>query len=299
VLVTTWFARRRSTALSVATTGLSLGGVVVTPACAALIEDHGLPAVAPWLALVYVVAILPVTTVLVRRSPADRGLRPDGDEGGEPDQPGAAPGPGEPAPAGGMTRAEALHTREFHVVTTVHSLAMVAQVGALAHVLNLVASRLDARQAAAAVSVVAVSSMLGRLAGGVLLLRMGTRPFAVGMLVVQGAALLALGLADRVEVVMPAAALFGATVGNILMSHPLLLSDAFGSTDYARVYSTSNLVATVGIASGPALLGVVYDATGGYAVPFALAFAASVASAGLLLVTRGRAARLPTREASG
>lgn len=282
-LVTSWFARRRSTALSVATTGLSLGGVVITPLCAALIEDHGLPAVAPWMGLAYVLGVLPVTALLVRSSPAARGLRPDGDP------PGAAAGP-QAGP--GVLRGEALRTREFRVVTTAHMLAMVAQVGALAHVLNLVAGRLDAAQAAAAVSVIAVSSMLGRLAGGVVLLHLGTRPFAAAMLTVQGVALLVLGLGGRAEVLLPAAALFGATVGNVLMAHPLLLSQAFGVRDYARIFSTSNLVATLGIASGPALLGVVHDGTGGYAVPFALAFAASVAAAVLLATTRHEPGRV-------
>ncbi len=281
-LVTAWFARRRATALSVATTGLSLGGVLVTPFCAALIEDHGLPAVTPWLGVAYVAGVLPVTALLVRASPASLGLRPDGDDE---DVLG-------PAVAGGATRAEAVRSREFRVVTVVHLLAMVAQVGALAHVLNLVAGRLDAGQAAAAVSVIAVSSMLGRLAGGVVLLHLGTRPFAAAMLVVQGLALVVLGLGERVEVLLPAAAVFGSTVGNVLMAHPLLLSQAFGVRDYARIFSTSNLVATLGIASGPAVLGVAYDVTGGYAVPFALASVASVAAAGLLVATRGGAGRL-------
>jgi predicted MFS family arabinose efflux permease len=288
-LVTSWFARRRSTALSVATTGLSLGGVLITPLCAALIEDHGLEAVTPWLGVAYVLGVLPITALLVRSRPAARGLQPDGDPAA------ADTGPRE---ADGLLRAEALRTREFRVVTLVHLLAMVAQVGALAHVLNLVAGRLDAGQAAAAVSVIAVSSMLGRLAGGVVLLHVGTRPFAAGMLVVQGVALLVLGLGDRAEVLLPAAALFGATVGNVLLAHPLLLSQAFGVRDYARIFSTSNLIATLGIASGPAVLGILYDGTGGYAVPFGLAFAASVAAAALLLATRGDAARLAAAEAS-
>ena len=47
-LVARWFSRRRSVALSVASTGLSAGGVVVTPLVAVLIERHGLSSVAPY-----------------------------------------------------------------------------------------------------------------------------------------------------------------------------------------------------------------------------------------------------------
>ena len=284
-LVTAWFARRRSTALSVATTGLSLGGVVITPVCAALIADRGLAAVAPWLGLAYLVGVLPVTALLVRARPADLGLHPDGDPA---PLPGAATGPA------GLLRAEAVRTRDFRVITLVHLLAMAAQVGALAHVFTLVAGRLDAVQAGAAVSVIAVSSMLGRLAGGVVLLHVGTRPFAAGLLVLQGGALLALGLGERGDVLLPAAAVFGATVGNVLMAHPLLLSEAFGVRDYARIFSSSNLLATAGTATGPALLGVLRDATGSYAVSFGAAFAVSLAAAAVLLTLARPAAGGPT-----
>jgi MFS family permease len=73
-LVTRWFARRRSVALSVASTGLSAGGVLLTPAIAALVRDHGLAAVTPWLALLFVVGVVPVTALLLHPSP--QGARP-------------------------------------------------------------------------------------------------------------------------------------------------------------------------------------------------------------------------------
>ena len=40
-VVTRWFHRRRSLALSVASTGLSVGGIVITPFVKTAIEDHG------------------------------------------------------------------------------------------------------------------------------------------------------------------------------------------------------------------------------------------------------------------
>ena len=40
-VVTRWFHRRRSVALSVASTGLSVGGIVLTPVAKALLDDRG------------------------------------------------------------------------------------------------------------------------------------------------------------------------------------------------------------------------------------------------------------------
>jgi MFS family permease len=48
-------------------------------------------------------------------------------------------------------------------------------------------------------------------------------------------------------------------VGNLLMLQPLLLAEAFGVREYAKVYSSSQLVTTLGVAGGPILLGYLDD----------------------------------------
>ena len=62
--------------------------------------------------------------------------------------------------------------------------------------------------------------------------------------------------------------LFGVTMGNSLMMHPLLLAERFGTRDYGRIYSTSQLVTVMGVAGCPPLIGLLYEASGGYALPF-------------------------------
>ena len=57
-------------------------------------------------------------------------------------------------------------------------------------------------------------------------------------------------------------------MGNSLMMHPLLLAERFGTRDYGRIYSTSQLVTVVGVAGCPPLIGLLYEASGGYTVPF-------------------------------
>ena len=72
------------------------------------------------------------------------------------------------------------------------------------------------------------------------------------------------------------AAFFGITIGNLLMLQPLLIAEAFGVRDYARIYSRSQFVSTLGVAFGPLLLGVVHDAVDGYSFPYTLAAMMSV-----------------------
>lgn len=272
-LVARWFARRRSVALSIASTGLSAGGVVVTPLVATLIDRHGLSTVTPYLALALVVGVVPVTALLLRPSPEAMGLLPDGDP---------APPPGSPAAYRGALAGEALRTRFFACVTAGHLLAMLAQVGGIAHLYNLVADRTDAAFAATVGAVLAVSSLVGRLVGGWVASRTSMRGLALGLMVAQAAALLLLAVVEGRAGLLLTTIGFGLTVGNLLMLHPLLLAERFGVRDYARIYSRSALLATAGIASGPAFIGVLRDAVDGYGIAFAVAAAASLLAAVVL-----------------
>lgn len=269
-LVARWFARRRSIALSVASTGLSAGGVLVTPLVATLIDSRGLATVTPYLALALVLGVVPVTALLLRPSPEALGLLPDGDP---------APPAGSPVPYGGALVAEALRTRFFACVTAGHLLAMLAQVGGIAHLYNLVADRTDAGFAATVTAVLAVSSLVGRLAGGAIAGRLSMRGLALWLMGGQAVALLLLAVTDSRTGLLLTTVGFGLTVGNLLMLHPLLLAERFGVQDYARIYSRSALLATAGIATGPAFIGLLRDALDGYGVAFAVAAGASLLAA--------------------
>ena len=167
-------------------------------------------------------------------------------------------------------------------MTVGHLLAMLAQVGGIAHLYNLVADRTDAAFAATVTAVLAISSLVGRLAGGAIATRTSMRGLALWLMVGQAVALLLLAGTESRAGLMLTTVGFGLTVGNLLMLHPLLLAERFGVRDYARIYSRSALFATAGIASGPAFIGLLRDAVDGYGIAFAVAAAASVLAAAVL-----------------
>ena len=254
-LVARWFARRRPVALSVASTGLSIGGIVFAPLSAWLIRTEGLAVAGHWLALLFFIGVVPAALFVLRPSPASMGLRIDGD-------PPLAAGETE-GPPDGVAIAEAIRSRFFIGVTIAYVFAMMAQVGALSHQFRLVSLRGDEALAALAVSVLAASSIAGRLAGGVALARVPMRQFTLGFMALQAAGLAAFALASGPAALIAASVLFGVTVGNILMLQPLLLGEAFGLRDYGRIFALSQAFGTLGVAAGPALVGLVYEAAGG------------------------------------
>jgi MFS family permease len=272
-IVTRWFSRRRSVALSVASTGLSMGGILITPLAARLIADRDLAGAGPILAVAWLVGIIPVTLLAIRSRPSDKGLQPDND-----------PTPASPRPVAGASFALASRTRFFRGMCAAYALIFLAQVGAMAHLFNLVRERVDTGTAATAISVLAGTSVIGRLAGGLVVLRMPSKTLTAGLTLLQAFALVWISLADSRAVLLVGASIFGLSVGNLLMLQPLLLAEAFGVREYSRIYSLNQLFGTVGVAGGPAVLGALHDLAD-YRAAFVTAAVANVVGFAALLAS--------------
>lgn len=296
-LVTRWFHRRRSVALSVASSGLSMGGIVITPVVAKLVDSRTFVDMAPWFALALVLGIAPVALVLVRPHPADLGLEPDGDA-----PPEAATVAGVPVPDGngsatvgrGTSFEDAVRSRFFVVMTAAYAAVMLAQVGALQHEFKLVKERVDVDTAALVVTLVAASSVVGRLGGGVLVMRVSAQVLTATLMAVQSVALVLFSQVGGRIGFLAVAVLFGLSVGNLLMLHPLLLADRFGTRDYGRIYGLSQLVMTTGVGLGPFVLGLLHDWSG-YGLAYLVAAAAS-ATAFVLFLPLARERTAPTED---
>jgi MFS family permease len=274
-VVARWFEARRALALSIASTGLSLGGVIMAPLSAFLIQRLGIAGAAPWLGLAFFLGVVPATAWVVRSSPQEMGLVPDG---AKLPQRGTAL-----AARHSISYAQARRSRFFLGVTAAYLFGLGAQVGAITHLFRLASTRASPGLAALALALMASASVVGRLGGGWLLLRLPAHGFAVGMLLAQALALALLAVAAK-NLLLVGAVLFGVTIGNVLMLHPLLLAEAFGTGHYGRIYAASNLIGAAGVAGGPVLVGVIYEASGGYTLPYFVVSAASLLSCAILLL---------------
>ncbi len=271
-VVARWFEVKRSVALSIASTGLSIGGMVITPVVARLLDTRTLAELGPWMGLVWVIGVLPISLLLIRSWPADKGLRPYG--AAEPTEP-LAGDSARVAHVPGATFVDARRTRFFRLLAATYAVTFFAQVGALAQLFSLVSERQSTGVAASVLSILALSSVCGRLVGGVVVTRVSITAMTGSLILLQGAALAAVAVADSATGLRLAAALFGISVGNVLMLQPLLLADAFGVREYSRIYSFNQLFGTVGVAAGPFVLGFLRD-VGDYRSAFLFAAACNV-----------------------
>ena len=280
--VTRWFHVRRSVALSVASTGLSAGGVVLTPAVKWLLDERSIASSAPILAGLWFVGTVPLALWLIRPDPAPLGWLPDG-ERSAPDT--------VPAEPSGTPFAEAVRTRFYVCLTVAYVLVLGSQVGGMQQIVKLVEERTDAGTAAFATLVIALASIVARLVGGQLVERVPMLGFTVLLSALQGVAMVWIAFAHSAVALFPAIVLFGMTVGNLLMLQPLLIAERFGVRDYPRLYSRASFVATAGTATGPYLLGVLHDRAGGYTAAYVVA--AVCALAGALTLAAGSAGPRP------
>ena len=258
-LVARWFEAKRALALSIATSGLSLGGILVTPASAHFVREAGLAAAAPFLGLALFLGVVPVAVLVLRSSPQSMGLAPDGAAVGTAS---AALPPRPPEEIAALFR-----TRAFVGISAAYLIGLGAQVGAIAHVFRIGSTQAGFEAGAMAVSTMAACSMIGRLIGGYLLLKIAPLRFALAVLALQAVALVLFSAASTHITIVACAALFGLSLGNSLIMHPLLLAERFGTRDIGRIYALSQMIAVLGMAGGPALIGLLYDASGGYKVP--------------------------------
>jgi MFS family permease len=272
-VITRWFHRRRSVALSVASTGLSVGGILLTPAAKWLLDERGLEAGTPWLGLVFVLGTAPFALWLVQPDPASAGWLPDGERSSH-----DSPRP----PASGTTYADAVRTRFFAAITLGYLFVLGSQVGAIQQLVRLAEERTDKSTASFATLFLAATSVVARLVGGRMVARLPMAGFTVTLAAVQSVAMVAIAFSESRLALFAAIVVFGATVGNILMLQPLLIAERFGVIDYPRIFSRSQFIMMLGTALGPLVLGWLHDNAGGYRTSYLVAAGCSIAGAAVL-----------------
>lgn len=293
VTVVRWFVRRRGRALSIASAGTSVGGLVAPPVAGALAAAHGWRTAYVVLGLV-VGGWLVAASRLMVASPESRGLSADGD-----------PPPPEPVALGlsGATVPAALRTPAFWLIGAMFSCSWIAVFVPLVHVAPFADSLGVSRGlAATAVSAIGLGGLAGRLATGAISDRVGRLPALTTVLVVQALAFAGFAASRAAAPVLAAALAFGLAYGGTTTLFPAVVGDRFGRAHAGAIVGL--LFAGGGSVSalGPTIAGYLYDATNSYRLSFLLSGAANVVAVALVLVlalTVRRETRLQAADPAG
>jgi len=269
-VIALWFDQRRGQAMSLALNGASAAGFTLAPALVWLADRHGIAFAGTSIALGMLAFVVPLVVL--------------GLAGPRPIHAPAPPGAGAPELS---SQAAALRSARFWWIAAPFALVIMAQVGLVVHLVSFLLPPLGARGAGIALALVAACAVVGRLALGTVVDRIDQRRAgAIGVAVQIGGLILFIALPSQGWALYLGCVLFGLSVGNNITLPPLLLQHAFGRATFGLVVGLYSAIAQLGYAVTPGLLGIVHDATGGYAAVFVLAIAMQATGALLLLAAR-------------
>jgi sugar phosphate permease len=259
--VVNWFVARRPLALSLSTLA-QMAGLTLMPLIALWAMEFG-GWRAGWTAVgvtVLVAGFVP-TWLLMARRPEDLGLVPDAAKSGVAASTGKVAAP-EPS----FTRAEALATPTFWLLSVYTMLVWPVQAGVSLHqAVHITERGLSRTTAVSGVSIFSAASGVFALLFGLGLHRIGVRPGLVlsGTLMAIGTALIA-RVSNPADVFL-AAGIFGAGMGGMQTSLPVAWADYFGRRSFGAIRGVSLAIQVSAQAAGPLLSGVLRDWTGNYA----------------------------------
>ncbi|HEY2284411.1 MAG TPA: MFS transporter [Streptosporangiaceae bacterium] len=249
------FSKDRAKALAVALTGASVGGVVVAPLLARILDAFGLAAAAPWLGLAYLILGAGPVVAVVRGHLDASPVRDD-------TEPGAAAERVTPS----LSYAQAVTSAAFVLATVCFAILMADQTATQVQIVSIGTGKgVDA--AGIAVSIMAFATLGGRLLGTLVLHRVSVVRFSAAIGVLQGVSFAALAVLPGLPGLTAGTVLFGITVGNLSVLIPLVIVELFGLADYPRIYALSQFGVSLGGAGGPALLAVMHGGFGTYRMP--------------------------------
>lgn len=276
-----WFEKHQGRAISSAMLGASIGGMISTPILIYAIAKLGLGHALSLAAIISLAVILPLALFVLKKSPAEMGLYPDG-------EPPVAKSNEKPARV--WSRAEALRTPAFISVVVAFALGLGVQVGFLVHHVTLSVPALGAGGAAFIVSVTAVAAFLGRVALARWADQVDLRVTAAAVLVVAAVALAAIAAVPAAWMLVAASIVYGLTTGNVTTLSPIIVRREFGAGVFASIYGVGWMCIGFASALGPAMFGWLYDYFGGYREALLLAAALDLIAAAVVFAGRPKEA---------
>lgn len=253
--VNNWFVTRRTFATAVMSLFLMLGLVVIPIIAQLAMHDGGWRG--GWIAVgttVLVVGFPPVWLLLVRR-PEDLGLAPDN----------AKPGGKAAAAEPRFSRAEAMRTRAFWLLSLYTALVYPVQAGVSLHqAAHLIERGLTPISAATAISVFSMMSAVSGFGVGFLPRRLPLRYTMATSAVLMSVGCLALIGIATVDGAYLAAGLFGLGLGGLMTLLPVAWADYFGRESFGAIRGVVLSLQTLAQAAGPVLSGALRDWSGSY-----------------------------------
>ena len=270
-LINNWFSRRRALAMSIAVSGVQLGGFLV-PMLAWGIENHDFRMTALAIGIVLIVVAIPASS-FVRNRPEDMGELPDGEPlrrvSAATGDSGTSPQP-EADDAIEMTPREALKTLAFWVIAVARLASVVSIVTLSVHLVpKLTDSGISLITANFVVTLYTFVAFISGFVAGYL----ADRTSKIGVLFVcmlmQALAMAILTVTDGLPMAMVFAVLWGAGFGGRVPLLTAIIGDFFGRRNFGSILGLNMVPSNIAMIFAPLFAGFMFDLQQSYFIPFA------------------------------
>jgi MFS family permease len=271
-----WFAKRRGLALGISLSGFGVGAAMVPAVAQFVIENYGWREAYMLFAAAILFISMPMTWFLIRETPEEMGLHPDGEDHTESSAPVTDS-------SVGLTGSEAARTRSYWLIFGSFALVGIGITSILAHLVPMLIGRgVDPAIAALCMSSLGFGLIFGRILAGYLMDRFFApyvaALFLLGLL--SGVLILASGAAG--PIVFLAAIFVGLATGSEISEIAYIVSRYFGPKAFGQIYGIMFAAFQLGSAGGAYAMGAWFDRAGDYIN--ALWVVAALVALGTLLI---------------
>lgn len=263
ILLTAWFKEKRGFAISVATIGTSIGGVIFNPVVEKLISTYGWRTADRVTGALMFVITVPCLYAIIRNRPKDKGLLPYGVTDiaalkGNMQQ--------KQEVLTGMTMKEAMKSPILYLFLFAVLAMTFANGAALQTPTYLADIGYGTAVAARAASAYAAVGILGKLILGSIVDKFGEKKGVIYICSVTTIAYICFIFARSRVAFFGLILFYGLSTGMVSVMPTLLTSKIFGNRDYGPIYGVVVSVNRFGGIIGNLLVSLLFDITGNYSI---------------------------------
>lgn len=255
-----WFVKRRGVMTGIVKVGTGTGQLIMPLLTSILIAQYG------WRTAYSIIGILVLVLIissgqLLRRDPSQMKLLPDGDEQTtESDL---------DLPEKGLSIREAILTKQFWMICVINLLTVSCAITVFVHIVpHAMDLGISAVLAAGVLSAIGGVSMVGRLATGVAIDRIGNKKLMIICFFILIGSFLWLQVSKELWMLYVFAVVYALAHGGFFTVISPIVAELFGISSHGALFGIVVFSGTVGGAIGPILAGYIFDLVSSYRLVF-------------------------------
>ena len=266
-LINNWFSRRRALAMSIAVSGVQLGGFLV-PLMAWGIENHDFRMTSLGIGIVLVLVAIPASRFM-RNLPEDMGLQPDGEPILRTGDTSASETASQSTDTTEMTPRQALRTVAFWVIAIARLASVVSIITLSVHLVpKLTDSGISLITANFVVTIYTFVAFLSGFVAGYLADRTSKVIVLFVCMFLQALAMTILALTDSLPMAVVFAVLWGAGFGGRVPLLTAIIGDFFGRKNFGSILGMNMVPSNIAMIFAPLFAGFIFDLRHSYFIPF-------------------------------